>query len=189
MPSRRLAEVAGVGCVVAAGIAAAASLLVAPRSDPPPAPVIVDVVEIAPRVTVVATDGCVPPSGEFPSLTAPDDVAHPGDAQVAPSGVRFRVLAEGCTGQGSPGASDVVTVRMAGWTLDGTEVVHMRGLMTLPLNAVVPGFRDGVRFMHVGDRFRLWVPSSLAYGNTTAPGRPIGDLTFDVELVDVKPPR
>jgi peptidylprolyl isomerase len=175
--------------VVAAGIASAATLLVAPRSDPPPPPLIVDVDEIAPRVTIVATDGCIPPSGEFPSLMAPDDVGYPGGASVTPSGVQFRVLAEGCNDLVHPGPSDVVTVRMAGWTLDGTEIVKMRGLMTLPLTAVIPGFRDGVTFMHVGDRFRLWVPSQLAYGTTTAAGRPSGDLTFDVELVDVKPPR
>jgi len=176
--------------VVAAGIAAAAALLVAPRSDPPPAPVIVDGLEIAPRVTVVATDGCMPPTGEFPSLNAPGDVAAPrGDVQVTPSGVRVRVLAEGCAGRNHPGPSDVVTVRMAGWTMDGIEIVHMRGLTNLPLTAVVPGFRDGVQLMHRGDRVRMWVPSGLAYGTTRTAGRPGGDLTFDVELVDIKPSR
>jgi peptidylprolyl isomerase len=41
--------------------------------------------------------------------------------------------------------------------------------------------------MVVGEKRRMWIPSSLAYGDTPRMhGAPAGDLTFDVELVDLK---
>jgi peptidylprolyl isomerase len=41
--------------------------------------------------------------------------------------------------------------------------------------------------MTPGEKRRLWIPAALAYGEHPRMGAPAGDLTFDVELVDMQP--
>jgi len=184
MPSRRFAETFGVGCVLGAAVIACTTLALGHRSAEPPLAEVYAPDPIAP----VACDA---PRDPFPSEVAPADVGRPGaDAMVTGSGVHYRPLALGCGGA-SPVGDDVVQVRLAGWTIDGTEIVKTPELLTMRLTAVVPGFREGLELMHVGDRFRLWVPGQLAYdrnAGTTGPG-PHGMLTFDVELIGVSGPR
>ncbi len=147
-------------------------------------------IEIETHVTSVALDSCMPRSDSFPSRSAPDDVGGPGsDAVVTGSGLRYRALSMGCGGP-TPGREDVVQVRLAGWTADGAEIVGIAGEFSLPIKAVVPGFSEGMQLMHVGDRFRLFVPGHLAYDRGVGPSPgPHGRLTFDVELVGISRPR
>ena len=45
--------------------------------------------------------------------------------------------------------------------------------------------------MKVGDKFQIYVPSSLAYGEAGTPGGPIGPnatLIFDIELISIDKP-
>ncbi|MFI3319588.1 MAG: FKBP-type peptidyl-prolyl cis-trans isomerase N-terminal domain-containing protein [Rikenellaceae bacterium] len=58
-----------------------------------------------------------------------------------------------------------------------------------PLNRVIPGWTEGMKFVGKGGRISLWIPAELAYGAQGA-GRDIGPneaLYFDVEIVDVTP--
>lgn len=52
---------------------------------------------------------------------------------------------------------------------------------------LIPGFREGLLNMKVGDRATLFIPSHLAYGNRGIPGviPPDSELVFELELVDV----
>jgi peptidylprolyl isomerase len=137
--------------------------------------------EIETRVTSVALDACVLRDDPFPSLRAPEDVGNPGgDTLITTSGLRYRPLAIGCGGP-SPSMGDSVQVRLAGWDVSGTEIVGVSEPMSFPLHGVVPGVAEGLQLMHIGDRFRLFVPSHLGYGR--------GMLTFDVELVAIRGPR
>jgi FKBP-type peptidyl-prolyl cis-trans isomerase len=45
----------------------------------------------------------------------------------------------------------------------------------------MPGWREGVRMMRVGDKWRFWIPEALAYGSQ--PGKPQGMLVYDILLV------
>ncbi|HEY5951177.1 MAG TPA: FKBP-type peptidyl-prolyl cis-trans isomerase, partial [Kofleriaceae bacterium] len=54
------------------------------------------------------------------------------------------------------------------------------------LRGVIAGWTEGIPLMSVGDRFRFWIPDTLAYKGQ--PDRPQGMLVFDVELIEIKAP-
>jgi FKBP-type peptidyl-prolyl cis-trans isomerase len=137
----------------------------------------------------------VAPEPPAPSIPAPPDVgAAPPDATTTPSGLASKVLTPG-TGTEHPATTDKVKVHYTGWKKDGEmfDSSVLRGEpITFPLNAVIPGWTEGLQLMVVGEKRRLWIPAMLAYGARPRPGAPTGDLVFDVELIDIvhgpKPP-
>jgi FKBP-type peptidyl-prolyl cis-trans isomerase len=106
------------------------------------------------------------------------------------SGLQYKVLKEGSGPQ--PQGSDVVTVNYRGTLIDGTEFdsSYKRGQpATFPLTGVIKGWTEGLQLMKVGSKYQLFIPSNLAYGERQM-GPDIGPdstLTFEVELLDVKP--
>lgn len=105
------------------------------------------------------------------------------------SGLQYEVLE---TGEGSrPNADDTVTVHYTGELLDGEvfDSSRERGEpVSFRLNQVIAGWTEGLQLMSEGARYKLYVPSDLAYG----PGgnRAIGPnetLVFDVELLEINP--
>ncbi len=90
-------------------------------------------------------------------------------------------------------AGKTVTVHYSGYLTDGKmfdSSVERGEPIEFPLGKgmVIPGWEEGIALMHVGDKLRLIIPYFLAYGEAGRP--PVipakADLTFDVELVDVK---
>ncbi len=108
------------------------------------------------------------------------------------SGLLYQVLEEGPADGASPTAEDTVRVHYRGTLPDGTEFdsSYARGEpATFPLNGVIPGWTEGVQLMSVGDTFKFYLPSDLAYGERGA-GANIGPnqaLVFEVELLGVNP--
>lgn len=106
------------------------------------------------------------------------------------SGLQYEVLTKG-TGTKSPSATDLVEVNYEGKLLDGTvfDSSYKRGeSITFPLNRVIAGWTEGLQLMTEGAKYRLYIPSDLAYG-TRGAGRDIGanaTLIFDVELLKIK---
>ena len=131
-----------------------------------------------------------PTRGLAISLKAPSDVAGPpADARTTSSGLSLKVLKWGNT-EDYPGAFDRVTVHYAGWTADGQlfdSSIKRRSPAKFELNTVIKGWSEGLQLMSLGQRNRLWIPSSLAYGDNPARGLPAGDLVFDVELLGIVP--
>ncbi len=123
-------------------------------------------------------------------IPAPDDVAAPskGSKKTA-SGLAYRVLTKG-TGKAHPTAESMVVVDYTGWNKAGEmfDSSVTRGKpASLSLGGVIPGWTEGVQLMVVGEKTRFWIPAALAYGDTPKrPGAPSGDLTFDVELKEIK---
>ncbi len=121
-------------------------------------------------------------------LPAPPDVAAiPPSAAVTPSGLASRVLRPG-SGTVHPTATSRVRVHYTGWTTDGHmfDSSRTRGeVAEFPLNAVIAGWTEGVQLMVVGEERRLWIPASLAYGDSPRAGAPTGMLVFDVELIAI----
>lgn len=110
---------------------------------------------------------------------------------VTASGLQYEVLEEGPSNGHSPAASDIVDVHYVGTLIDGVEFDSSRArgaAARFPLDAVIPGWTEGVQLMSEGDRYRFYLPADLAYGETGTPGGPIGPneaLIFDVELLKV----
>jgi peptidylprolyl isomerase len=122
----------------------------------------------------------------MPTPTTPRDVVKPSrDAQRTRSGLATRVLQKG-TGTRHPNAMSKVVVHYTGWTTDGkmfdSSVTRGEPAM-FPLNAVIPGWTEGVQLMVEGEKRRLWIPQDLAYEGR--PGTPQGMLVFDVELLKI----
>jgi peptidylprolyl isomerase len=118
----------------------------------------------------------------------PKDVAAPPkDAKKTEKGVSYKVLKKG-TGTEKPGEHAKVKVHYTGWTTDGKmfDSSVTRGKpITFGLDAVIPGWTDGLKTMVVGEKTRFWIPEELAYKGK--PGRPQGMLVFDVELIEIDP--
>jgi len=120
-----------------------------------------------------------------PPPTPEDVAAAPKDAQKTKSGLMSKVITKG-TGTKKPSLNSMVEVHYTGWTTDGkmfdSSVVRGEPAQ-FPLNAVIPGWTEGVQLMVEGEKRRLWIPEALAYKG--APGAPAGMLVFDVELLKI----
>ncbi|HEX4445292.1 MAG TPA: FKBP-type peptidyl-prolyl cis-trans isomerase, partial [Polyangiaceae bacterium] len=128
------------------------------------------------------------PAASAQAIPAPPDVgAAPADAKKTSSGLASEVLTPG-TGKDHPGLNDRVKVHYTGWTKSGqmfdSSVVRGEPI-TFPLSGVIPGWTEGVQLMVAGEKRRLWIPASLAYGDHPRMGAPAGDLVFDVELLEI----
>jgi FKBP-type peptidyl-prolyl cis-trans isomerase FklB len=106
-----------------------------------------------------------------------------------PSGLQYEVIV---MGQGpKPSATDQVKVHYHGTTIDGTvfdSSVQRGEPIVFGLNQVISGWTEGVQLMPVGSKFKFFIPSDLAYGDSGAPGgriKPGATLIFEVELIDI----
>ncbi|HKJ41846.1 MAG TPA: FKBP-type peptidyl-prolyl cis-trans isomerase [Sunxiuqinia sp.] len=108
--------------------------------------------------------------------------------KVTDSGLQYEVLKEG-TGP-KPKATDKVKVDYTGKLLDGTvfdSSVERGKPATFGVNQVIPGWTEALQMMPVGSKWRIYIPSDLAYGPRGA-GKDIGPnstLIFDVELLAI----
>jgi peptidylprolyl isomerase len=123
------------------------------------------------------------------SIAAPPDVAAPpADALRTSSGLASKVLRVGL-GSIHPRPTSTVRVHYTGWTTDGKmfdSSVARGEPAEFPLDAVIPGWTEGVQLMVAGEKRRFWIPGSLAYDNSPRPDAPRGMLVFDIELLDVR---
>ncbi len=102
------------------------------------------------------------------------------------SGLQYQVLIEG-TGA-KPSLTDVVMVHYSGKLLDGTEFDSSIGgdPVTFGLDQVIEGWTEALMLMPVGSKYRIWLPSDLAYGQSGSGPIPGGSvLDFEVELLDI----
>jgi FKBP-type peptidyl-prolyl cis-trans isomerase len=108
-----------------------------------------------------------------------------------PSGIQYMILRSAPEGQGEKvAAGDRVSVHYVGYSLDGKEFdsSYKRGKPAeFSPDAVIPGWQKVLKMMQVGEKWRVWIPASLAYGSRGA-GDKIGPnevLMFEIELISV----
>jgi len=108
---------------------------------------------------------------------------------TTPSGLQYEVITMG-TGP-KPEASDRVKVHYRGTLVDGTEFdsSYKRGEpATFGVGQVIRGWVEGLQMMPAGSKWKLHIPSDLAYGPSGGPGGsipPNSVLIFEVELLEV----
>jgi FKBP-type peptidyl-prolyl cis-trans isomerase FklB len=104
------------------------------------------------------------------------------------SGLQYEVIKLG-TGP-KPTAQNTVKVHYVGTLIDGKEFdssVRRNEPATFPVAGVIPGWTEALQLMPVGSKFRLFLPSSIAYGATGAGEsiKPYSTLIFEVELLEI----
>ena len=105
------------------------------------------------------------------------------------SGVFYEVLTRGSGAV--PRRGDSVRVHYVGTFEDGRKFDSSRDRnepLVMPLSRMIQGWQDALEQMPVGSRWKLHVPSRLAYGARGAGNviPPHTDLVFDVELLSIE---
>ncbi len=114
--------------------------------------------------------------------------------KTLPSGVQYKVLVSGKGA--SPKATDTVKVHYKGMLIDGNvfdgsytgDAPTKRDKPAeFPLNGVIKGFKESLVKMKPGDKWTVYLPSELAYGERGSPPTigPYAVLIFDLELVEI----
>jgi FKBP-type peptidyl-prolyl cis-trans isomerase FklB len=90
-----------------------------------------------------------------------------------------------------PAATDTVSVHYHGTLLDGTvfdSSVERKVPAEFEVGGVIKGWTEALQLMPAGSKWKLYIPSELAYGEGGA-GRDIGPhatLVFEVELLSIQ---
>lgn len=108
---------------------------------------------------------------------------------VTDSGLQYLILEASGSGV-RPQLSDRVRVHYTGTVISGDvfdSSVERGQPAEFPLQDVIPGWTEALQIMEVGDKYRLFIPADLAYGEMSPSPMiaPYSVLIFDVELLDV----
>ena len=108
------------------------------------------------------------------------------------SGLQYKVVKSG-TGK-TPKATDTVKVHYHGTLIDGTvfdSSVERGEPVSFQVEGVIPGWVEALQLMKEGDKWKLFIPAKLAYGNRSPGGKigPGSTLLFDVELLTIEKPQ
>ena len=104
------------------------------------------------------------------------------------SGMQYEVLTSGSGA--TPGLNDKVTTHYTGTLIDGTvfdSSVERGQPASFPVSGVIKGWTEALQLMKEGDKWKLYIPYDLAYGDRGA-GADIGPystLIFEIELISV----
>lgn len=129
--------------------------------------------------------------GEINAKAGKEFLAENGkraEVKTTATGLQYEVIKEGDGAQ--PAATDQVEVHYTGKLIDGTvfDSSEERGVpATFGVTQVIPGWVEALQLMKAGSRWRLYIPSDLAYGPNGAGGiiGPNATLIFDVELLKI----
>ncbi|GAB3340102.1 FKBP-type peptidyl-prolyl cis-trans isomerase [Larkinella ripae] len=104
------------------------------------------------------------------------------------SGLQYEIVKEG-TGP-KPATTDTVKAHYTGRLIDGTvfdSSVERGQPLEIPVNQVIQGWSEALQLMPVGSKWKLFIPSALAYGSQgTGPQiGPNSTLVFDIELLEI----
>lgn len=105
-----------------------------------------------------------------------------------PSGLQYEVLEEGSGPV--PGEDNRVKVHYHGTNIDGTvfdSSVERGEPVEFGVTEVIPGWTEALQMMPVGSKWKIYVPSGLAYGERGAGQQiqPYATLIFEIELIEI----
>ncbi len=117
------------------------------------------------------------------------EISNNKSVYTTKSGLKYRKVKEG-NGK-RPTATDKVKVHYTGTLIDGTKFdssIDRGEPITFPLNAVIPGWTEGLQLMDEGSKYILYIPYYLGYGTRDMGNIPPGStLVFEVELLEINP--
>lgn len=107
-----------------------------------------------------------------------------------PNGIQYEVLASGPAGGPKPKLTDKVKTHYHGTLIDGKvfdSSVQRGEPISFGLGQVIKGWQESLQLMSVGDKWRIYLPYNLAYGERGAGGSipPYATLIFEVELLGI----
>jgi len=110
------------------------------------------------------------------------------EVTTLPSGLQYEVLSSGSGA--TPGLNDKVTTHYTGTLLDGTvfdSSVERGQPASFPVSGVIKGWTEALQLMKEGDKWKLYIPYDLAYGERGAGAQigPYATLIFEIELISV----
>lgn len=116
-----------------------------------------------------------------------ENAKRPGVVTL-PSGLQYEVLSEG-KGR-KPKATDKVQCHYHGTLIDGQvfdSSIQRGAPAVFGVNQVIPGWVEALQLMPEGSRWKLYIPSGLAYGEQGAGGSIPANATlvFEVELIKI----
>jgi FKBP-type peptidyl-prolyl cis-trans isomerase FklB len=117
-----------------------------------------------------------------------ENAKRPGVVKMS-NGMQYEVIVAG-SDTTKPTLRSKVKVHYHGTLIDGTifdSSVQRGEPISFPLNGVIKGWQDGLQLMTLGSKWKLFIPSELAYGERSA-GPVIGPgstLIFEVELLGI----
>jgi FKBP-type peptidyl-prolyl cis-trans isomerase len=107
--------------------------------------------------------------------------------QTTKSGLQYKVISSG-KGK-APLATDKVTVHYTGKLIDGSTFDSSVGRdpITFEVGGVIAGWTEALQLMHEGDKWMIYLPYDIAYGERGAGDQipPYATLIFEVELIKV----
>lgn len=120
-----------------------------------------------------------------------DENKNKAGVVVLPSGLQYKVLKEAPAGAKSPLVGTPCSCHYRGTLIDGTEfdLSYKRGQpTTFAPNQVIKGWTEAMQLMGEGDKWELYVPSELAYGDRQRGQHitPGAVLVFEIEILEVK---
>ncbi|MEO5892569.1 MAG: FKBP-type peptidyl-prolyl cis-trans isomerase [Ferruginibacter sp.] len=109
-----------------------------------------------------------------------------------PDGLQYEILRKGDSTSQTPKLQDTFVVHYAGTLINGEKFDNSydRGEpLVMPVAGVIPGWTEILQLMHIGDKWKVFIPSELGYGDRGAgAGIPGGSaLVFEMELMGIKP--
>ncbi len=109
-----------------------------------------------------------------------------------PDGLQYEVIKKGDSNSATPKLQDTVVAHYAGTLIDGKKFDNSydRGEpITIAVGGVIRGWTEILQLMHIGDKWKVFIPSELGYGDRGAgadiPGG--STLIFELELLVIKP--
>lgn len=107
-----------------------------------------------------------------------------------PSGLMYKVLKAG-EGKKHPLAGTPCDCHYKGADINGKEFdsSYSRGSpTTFAPNQVIKGWTEAMQLMVVGDKWEMYIPAALAYGDSGAGGaiKPKAALVFTMEIMKIK---
>lgn len=116
------------------------------------------------------------------------NIATQEGVRPLPKGIYYKVLSEGRNDNKHPNVRSIVTVHYMGRTIDGKIFDDSRNGVPLAIRVcdLIDGWIIALQQMCIGDKWEIYIPSEMVYGNLSQPGIPGGStLIFEIELIGI----